>query len=164
MDDVSWLLVATKARGEFVARQHLERQGFEVCLPQITLRKRKKGIWQQVDEPMFPGYLFVGVVLGEQDIAPIRSSQGCRQIVRFGGQLVPLPNSVIQRLLAYDTVPRPDLPTLRPGQIVRIEAGPFAGLEAVFDKARGSDRVQVLMTVLGTVRPVAVPAGAIDAL
>lgn len=163
-DDLSWLLVATKPRSEFVARQHLERQSFEVCLPQITLRKRRQGKWQQVSEPMFPGYVFVGVVLGQHDIAPIRSTQGCRQVVRFGGQLVPLPHSVMQQLLADDTAPKQHNPTFSAGQAVRIEAGPFAGLEAVFDQPKGADRVQVLVTVLGAVRPVAVPASAVGAL
>jgi transcriptional antiterminator RfaH len=94
MVDLTWLLVATKSRSEFIARQQLERQGFQVCLPQITLRKRKQGTWQQVTEPMFPGYVFVAVVLGEHDIAPIRSTVGCLQVVRFGGHLIPLPASV----------------------------------------------------------------------
>ena len=87
MDDLSWLLVATKPRSEFVARQHLERQGFEVCLPQITLRKRRQGTWQQVTEPMFPGYVFVGLEMDSQSIAPIRSTRGCSHVVKFGGEV-----------------------------------------------------------------------------
>lgn len=151
---LSWLLVATKPRSEFVARQHLERQGFEVCLPQITLRKRKQGTWQQVTEPLFPGYLFVGVVLGEQDISPIRSTVGCLQVVRFGGELVPLSDGVMQLLLTYETAPRQGSPTFSEGQAVRIESGPFAGLDAVFHQHKGADRVEVLMAVLGKVRTV----------
>ena len=157
-DDLSWLLVATKPRSEVVARQHLERQGFEVCLPQITLRKRKQGTWQQVTEAMFPGYVFVGVVLGEHDIASIRSTQGCLQVVRFGGQLVPLPLRVMQQLMAHDSAPKQHSPTLSAGQAVRIEMGPFAGLGAVFERHQGADRVLLLVRVLGEVRPVAVPA------
>ena len=40
------------------------------------------------------------------------------------------------------------------GERVRVESGPFEGLEAVFDKSRGQDRVQVLVTVLGGLRAV----------
>ena len=164
LNDLSWLLVATKPRSELVARQHLERQGYEVCLPQIALRKRKQGTWQQVTEPMFPGYVFVGVVLGEHDIAPIRSSQGCLQVVRFGGQLAQLPNSVMQQLLTYDAAPNQYSPKFSPGQVVRMEAGPFAGLEAVFEKPKGADRVQLLVKVLGGARSVAVHLSAVGAL
>lgn len=158
MDNLSWLLVATKPRSEFVARQHLERQGFEVCLPQITLRKRRQGKWQQVTEPMFPGYVFVGVVLGECDIAPIRSTQGCHEVVRFGGQLVPVPASVMRTLLSYALAPLNETKNFLAGERVRLESGPFEGLEAVFDKSRGQDRVQVLVTVLGGLRAVEVAA------
>lgn len=42
-NEVSWFLVATKPRSEFVARRHLERQDFQVCLPLTTLRKRRQG-------------------------------------------------------------------------------------------------------------------------
>lgn len=161
MDDLSWLLVATKPRGEFVARRHLERQGFEVCLPQISSRKRKQGTCQQVTEPMFPGYLFVGVILGAHDIAPIRSTVGCLQVVRFGGQLVPLATSVMRTLLSYAQASLNETKTFRAGERLRVESGPFEGLEAVFDKSCGQDRVQVLVSVLGGVRPVKVAANAV---
>ena len=164
MDNLSWLLVATKPRSEFVARQHLERQGFEVCLPQITLRKRRQGKWQQVTEPMFPGYVFVGVILGEHDIAPIRSTVGCVQVVRFGGRLVPVPASVMRTLLSYACAPLNKTKTFLAGERVRVESGAFEGLEAVFDKSRGEDRVQVLVSVLGGVRPVDLVVTALSAL
>ena len=164
MDDLTWLLVATKSRSEFVARQHLERQGFQVCLPQITLRKRKQGTWQQVTEPMFPGYVFAGVVLGEQDVAPIRSTVGCLQVVRFGGQLIPLPALVMRTLLSCAEAPSNVAETFRAGERLRIESGPFEGLEAVFDMPRGQDRVQVLVKVMGSVRRVDVAATALSPL
>ena len=164
MDDLSWLLVATKPRSEFVARQHLERQGFEVCLPQITLRKRKQGKWQQVTEPMFPGYVFVGVVLGEHDIAPIRSTAGCLKVVRFGGQLAPVPDGVMQQLLTYDTFPNQCIRQFSKGQVVRIETGPFTGLDAVFETPKGADRVLLLVKVMDKVWSVAVPVEAVGVI
>lgn len=162
-DGLSWLLVATKPRSEFVARQHLESQGFRVCMPLAAFRKRKQGKWRQVTEPMFPGYVFVGVTLGEHDIAPIRSTRGCRELVRFGGQLVPLPESVMQSFASHDQAPKVVNPVLEKGQKVRIERGVFAGLEAVFERPRGEARVQLLLTVLGHLRSVLVPAGSIGA-
>ena len=164
MDELSWLLVATKPRSEFVARQHLDRQGFEVCLPQISLRKRKQSVWQQVVEPMFPGYVFVGVVLGEHDLAPIRSTVGCLQVVRFGGQLVPLPASVMRTLSSYAQAPLNETKTFLAGERLRVESGPFEGLEAVFDKSCGQDRARVLVSVLGGVRPVELAVTALSTL
>ena len=80
----SWYVVATKLRQETVALQNLKRQSYEVFLPQITLRKRRRGKWQEVIEPLFPGYLFVALEAGVDDAAPIRSTLGCVGLVRFG--------------------------------------------------------------------------------
>ena len=133
-------------------------------MPQITLRKRRHGTWQQVTEPMFPGYIFAGVLLGEQDIAPIRSTVGCLQVVRFGGHLIPLPVSVMQSLLRSQQDPLDTARTFRAGERLRVESGPFEGLEAVFDQPRGEDRVQVLITVLGGLRRVEVATKALSPL
>ena len=162
-DDLSWLLVATKPRSELVARKHLESQGFQVCLPQITLSKRKQGVWQEVTEPMFPGYIFIGIVLGVHDLAPIRSTVGCLQVVRFGGVLVPLPSVVAQQLLAFEPLPRRHSPRFSEGQTVRIEVGVFAGLEAVIEQRKGADRVQVLLKMLGRLRQVVVMSDSVSA-
>ena len=58
-----WYAVATKARDESVARANLERQDYQVFLPTISLKKRRRGRWMSVTEPLFPGYLFVSLVL-----------------------------------------------------------------------------------------------------
>ena len=164
MEDLSWLLVATKPRSEFVALQHLERQGLKVCLPRVTLRKRKRGGWQQVTEPMFPGYVFVGVVLGAHDIAPIGSTVGCLHVVRFGGQLIPVPTSVMHILLRREQAPLNVAKTFRTGERLRVESGAFEGLEGVFDKPRGQDRVQLLVNMLGGLRSVEVDINALGPL
>jgi len=38
------------------------------------------------------------------------------------------------------------------GDKVRLIAGPFAGIEAVFDMPRGEDRAQVLLELMGKVQ------------
>ena len=110
---------------------------------------------------MFPGYIFVGV-LGERDIAPIRSPQGCRQAVRFGGKLAPLPDSMMKQLQGLPQCPQRKTPhTFNEGQWVRMEAGPFPGLEAVYDQPKSEGRVS--QSVLGRVRPVPFWADLINA-
>ncbi len=163
MDDLGWLLVATKPRSEFVARQHLERQGFEVCLPQIILRKRKQGSWQEVTEPMFPGYLFVGFEIEGQSIAPIGSTRGCSNVVRFGSEVRPLPPALVEQFKPFHDAPFKSSTNIKAGQKVLIQAGAFEGLEAVFEKPKGTDRAHLLITVLGQLRSVEVPMDSIDA-
>ena len=40
------------------------------------------------------------------------------------------------------------------GDKVHIESGPFSGIDAVFQMSKSSDRVQVLIQVLGAERPI----------
>ena len=144
-----WYAVATKARDEAVAKANLERQDYQVFLPTISLKKRRQGRWTPVTEPLFPGYLFVSLALGADDPAPIRSTVGCIGLVRFGQTHAPVPSGLIAALrgtleAALDT-PLP----FSQGDKVRLIAGPFAGLEGVFDMTRGEDRAQILLELLG---------------
>ena len=151
-----WYAVATKARDEAIAKANLERQDYQVFLPTISLKKRRRGRWMPVTEPLFPGYLFVSLVLGADDPAPIRSTVGCVGLVRFGQTYTPVPSELMARLKAAvgkDTAaPAP----FQSGDTVRLMSGPFVGLEAIYDMAKGEDRAQVLLEVLGRVQRVTV--------
>ena len=147
-----WYAVATKARDEAVAKANLEHQDYQVFLPTISLKKRRRGRWVPVAEPLFPGYLFVLLVLGADDPAPIRSTMGCIGLVRFGQTYTPVPLSLIAALKG---ISEGELDTPLPfngGDKVRLIAGPFAGIEAIFDMPRGEDRAQVLLELLGKVQ------------
>ena len=147
-----WYAVATKARDEAIAKANLERQSYQVFLPTISLKKRRRGRWTPVTEPLFPGYLFVSLVLGADDPAPIRSTVGCIGLVRFGQTHTPVPSSLIAALRgASDGAVDAPLPFFQ-GDKVRFIAGPFAGIEAVFDMPQGEDRAQVLLKILGEVQ------------
>jgi len=144
-----WYAVATKARDEAIAKANLERQDYQVFLPVISLKKRRRGRWMPVTEPLFPGYLFVSLVLGADDPAPIRSTVGCIGLVRFGQTHTPVPSSFIAALQgASEDVLDTPLP-FNQGDKVRLIAGPFARIEAVFDMPQGEDRAQVLLELLG---------------
>ena len=152
----NWYVVATKTREEETARVNLERQGYSVFLPKLSLKKRRKGHWQVVTESLFPGYLFVALELGEDDPAPIRSTVGCIGLVRFAHVYTPVPGKLIQSLQAIESEANDVDAPFKPGDKVRFVSGPFAGIEAVFDMARGGDRAQVLIEMLGKVQRMAV--------
>ena len=145
----NWYVVATKTREEEKARVNLERQGYSVFLPKLSLKKRRKGHWQVVTESLFPGYLFVALELGEDDPAPIRSTVGCIGLVRFAHVYTPVPGELIESLQAIESEANDVEAPFKPGDKVRFVSGPFAGIEAVFDMARGGDRAQVLLQLLG---------------
>ncbi|WP_435219069.1 transcription termination/antitermination NusG family protein [Luminiphilus sp. nBUS_07] len=151
-DSTCWYVVATKSREEATAKLNLERQGYSVFLPQLSLRKRRKGKWEIITEPLFPGYLFVSLELGADDPGPIRSTVGCIGLVRLGHTYTPVPAELIaglQSVAANDGVtPSP----FSSGDTVRLASGPFAGLKAVYDMAKGVDRALILLELLGKVQ------------
>ena len=154
-----WYAVATRARDEAIAKVNLQRQDYPVFLPTISLKKRRQGRWMPVIEPLFPGYLFVSLVLGADDPAPIRSTIGCIGLVRFGQTYSPIPASLIAALKGTsDSAIYAPLP-FNQGDSVRLIAGPFAGIEAIFDLPRGEDRAQVLLELLGKVQRLTVNQG-----
>jgi transcriptional antiterminator RfaH len=89
--NAAWYVVATKARDEEIAKVNLERQGYLVFLPTISLKKRRRGHWTPVTESLFPGYLFISLVFGDDDPTPIRSTVGCVGLVQFGADLYASP-------------------------------------------------------------------------
>ena len=152
----AWYVVATRPRQESIARDHLARQGYRVLLPEISLKKRRQSRWVPVVEPLFPGYLFVQLAFGQDDAAPIRSTRGCRDLVRFGEHHAPVAAIVLEALMGQADSVTEEGPLFEAGETVRIEGGPFAGLKAVFDMPKGDDRAQVLLEMLGKVQQVVV--------
>src|SRR5262249_34663970 len=97
-----------------------------------------------------------------QSLSPARSTTGVSSIVRFGLEYAVVPQSVIAELRRRAD-PHSGLHTLRgarpfnTGDPVSIIAGPFGGLEGIFEHAAGHERVVVLLRLLGREVAVCVP-------
>ncbi|MBS0418952.1 MAG: transcription/translation regulatory transformer protein RfaH [Proteobacteria bacterium] len=156
-----WYLVHTKSASESVARENLERQRYDVYLPRIVESVRRGE--RRIDRiaPLFPRYLFLRLNEGQQALAPVASTIGVAAIVRFGSQYTIVPDRVV-RELQERADPHSGLHRLNsesrltPGATVRIRRGPFEGLEGVFERAAGADRVVVLLNLLGQASQVCV--------
>lgn len=157
-----WYLIHTKASAETLAQANLERQSYEVYLPRLQQRILARGRRRERIVPLFPRYLFLCLKEGVQSLAPVRSSVGVSGVVRFGGRYADVAAGVIEELQAradpvtglHQLRPAP----LTPGTVVRLAAGPFDGLDGVFQRADGAARVVVLLKLLGQETPVCVPA------
>jgi transcriptional antiterminator RfaH len=155
-----WYAVQSKPRQERVALANLLRQHYAAYLPHCTQRKLTRGRHHSLTAPLFPGYLFVELNLGQDNTAPIRSTIGCTGLVRFGTRMPALPAGFIERLRELEQregALRIAEPEWAPGQDVSVTEGPFAGLNAVFKTRSGAERVIVLLEWLGAQRPVELP-------
>lgn len=158
-----WYLIHTKPRGETLAESNLARQGYELYLPRLAQPVRSGGgKWRDRIAALFPRYLFLRLNEGEQALSPVRSTPGVANIVRFGSVFTIVPDQIIGGLRARAD-PATGLHRLyggglpQPGAPVRIGAGLFGGLEGIFERPGGSDRVVVLLKLLGRDVSVCVP-------
>ena len=143
----AWYLIYSKPQQERLALENLERQGYPAYLPMIRNRKRRKGRYVSVIEPMFPRYLFVHLSDETDNWGPIRSTIGVANLVRFGMIPARVPDSLIETMQNRDEegVQTLDPPKLEPGDQVRIVEGVMAGYEAIFQARTGKERVVLLL-------------------
>jgi len=156
----TWFVVHTKPRQEAVAQAQLERQGYPVYFPRLCLPRLRRSRWSDVIEPLFPRYLFVGLEVGEQALAPIRSTRGVSTVLRFGDRYAEVPMALVDALRKRADESGMHVladPGFHKGDRLHIIAGPFHGFEAVFESAAGADRVRVLLEVLGAASSVTLP-------
>jgi transcriptional antiterminator RfaH len=144
----SWYLVYTKPRQEKVALRNLQNQAYEVYLPLVQVEKIRQGARSLVEEALFPRYLFVQLdEAGSQSWAPIRSTVGVSQLVKFGSRFA----QVSQELVSWvqDQAKLMKLaPEFTEGELVSITEGSFRGMEAIFKTYDGERRAILLLNLL----------------
>ena len=147
----AWYLVHSKPKQEEIAREQLERQGYQTYLPMTYAFRRRRGRSVQVVAPMFPRYLFINLSDETDDWRPIRSTIGVANLVRFGIDAARAPDDLIQLLKKReDDKGIQILPTksFSVGDKVRVKDGTFEGYEAIIQAKTSKERVVLLMKVI----------------
>jgi transcriptional antiterminator RfaH len=156
-----WFLIFTKPAGENAAKQNLERQGFRVYYPRLVRPALYRGRWVDRIVALFPRYLFVQLDVVRQSMAPLRSTVGVANVVRFGNDAAVVPDLLVDDLLRRaDPVSGLHRLSARrpfaPGDRVNVIAGAFEGLCGIFERDAGEERAVILLALLGRCTPVCV--------
>ena len=146
-----WYLVQFKPNAHRVAVRNLQRQGFETFLPLQEITRRKVSRLTVGLRPLFPGYMFVGVDVGEAPWNTINSTIGVSRLVSFADNYKPLPLSLVSSLMLRCDEEGKLLPpkTLNDGDRVEVLAGPFANFVATVEELDAQQRVWVLLEFMG---------------
>ncbi|WP_165774838.1 transcription termination/antitermination protein NusG [Candidatus Viridilinea mediisalina] len=149
---IHWYALQTKPQKAPLVSQQLTARNIPVFAPQLTIKPvnpRARSV-----RPLFPGYVFVRTDLDSVGQSFFQYLPCAVGLVSFGG--VPavvepeLLREIEQRLAQINAAGGESFMKFRPGDRVRIEHGPFAGLEAIFDgRLRDSERVRVLIELIG---------------
>lgn len=150
-----WYAVHTLPRGEATAEAHLLRQGFEVFLPRFARVVRHARKIKRRKAPLFPRYGFVRLDLTRQRWRSVNGTAGVASLVMGRDLPLAVPTGVVEALLACATCEGVvDLDHgLRPGDPVRLIAGPLAGQLGILTRLDDRGRVEMLLSLLaGKVR------------
>lgn len=155
-----WYLIQTKPRQEARAEENLRNQLFPCYLPQHSVEKIRHGKRVRLQEPLFPGYLFINLCQLNDNWHSIRSTRGVLRLVTFANQPLPVPDEIIESLQA-GLASIKEQPLFKKGQPVTLLEGPFKNLNAVFDKTDGEERAIILLNILNGQQRLKVPLRAL---
>lgn len=164
VDLARWFCVRTQPRRERFAAENLRaRVGLEVFAPYLRqARGGRDGATGFAREALFPGYLFARFAFPQQ-YRHVMSTAGVTGVVSFDGEPPAVADDVIESLRRdVDHAAREVAPTLEPGTWVRLAAGCFRAAEGrILQFDSHTDRVRVLLTLLGREVQVSVPAAGV---
>lgn len=161
-----WYAMQSKPNKEDALYEQLQSQGFEVFYPRIRVNPvnpRAKKI-----KAYFPGYLFVLADLDAVGLSSLQWMPFARGMVTFDQEPATVPeallNAIRKRVEQVNLAGGEVFEGLQKGDTVMIQAGPFAGYEAIFDlRLPGTERVRVLIKLLSQRQvPVELSAGQIQ--
>jgi transcription elongation factor/antiterminator RfaH len=143
-----WYVLHSKPNHEALLWEQLNLRRIEAFLPRIPVktvnpRARK-------NRPLFPGYVFIHLDFSQHGETILQWIPGASGLVKFGNDIGFVPDNLIhairRRVDEIHTAGGELLQSLKPGDTVVIQDGPFKGFEAIFDeRLSGSDRVRVLL-------------------
>jgi transcription antitermination factor NusG len=144
-----WYAVYTTPRHEKRVSQHCEIRNIECFLPLYHVQSHwKSGTREELQLPLFPGYLFVHI--GQEERVRVLNVPGVLQILRgVGREPAALDTTEIESLRdgldLRDAFPHA---LLLAGQSVRIRNGALAGMEGIIVRTKNLLRVVITLKLL----------------
>jgi len=151
--NTAWFALSVVPRKEKAAAQSLRAKGYDDFLPMYKVRKRWSDRVKEIDNPLFPGYVFAR--FDPMVRLPVLKIPSVMSVVSLGREPEPIPEVEIDSLrrvceAGLETIP---YPFLKAGAKLRINEGPLAGVEGILLEAKQS---QLILSVTLLQRSVAV--------
>ncbi len=143
-----WFALQVRSRREGLVSTHLEGQGYECFLPLYKSKRRWSDRVKEVEQPLFPGYLFCRLDLNNR--GPVLMTPSVQQIVGVGRTPIPVEEREMEsiRLALSSGLPSQPWPYLHVGERVRVNYGSLVNLEGILVNFKGSNRVVLSVTLL----------------
>jgi transcriptional antiterminator RfaH len=148
---VQWYVLRSKPHKELALWRELTARGFDCYYPHLQVRPVNPR--SHKTRSYFPGYLFLQTDMEEVGTSMFQWMPFSSGFIAFDGVPATVPDTLVQAIRRHvDQINESgasQLKKIRPGEVVRIQGGPFDGYEAIFDvHLPGSERVRVLLKLL----------------
>ncbi len=145
-----WYVVYTKSRFENVVNDALAKKSFEVFLPKILVKSRRRDRRLMIRTPLFPGYLFLKTDLHPASHIEILKTVGAVRLIGNKEGPISVAAETIESLKIMVAGDNKVLTGahFKKGDTVMVIYGPFAGVTGVFVQYRGKGRVVVAIEAL----------------
>jgi transcription termination/antitermination protein NusG len=139
-----------------IATMDMKDKIFQVVIPVEDEVEVKDGQRRTVQRKVFPGYVLVQMLMGDDSWYVVRNTPGVTGFVGSGNQPIPLPDHEVKAILKQMKAEAPRLKiAFLKGQSVRIIDGPFAEFIGVVDDINHErGKVRVLVSFFGRETPV----------
>jgi transcription antitermination factor NusG len=159
-----WYAIHVASRCEKSVSAGLAFRGLPGFLPLYRSRRRWSDRLQDVDLPLFPGYIFCRLDINNR--FPVLLIPGVVRIVGLGKAPIPLDEGEVA---ALQTTVKSGLllqpwPFLKVGQTVTIEEGPLRTVSGILTKIEGSDQLIISISLLQRSVAVSLPRESIRPL
>ncbi|MEW6281933.1 MAG: transcription termination/antitermination protein NusG [Candidatus Eremiobacterota bacterium] len=174
-----WYVVHTYSGYENKVREDLQRRIesmnmkefiFQVLVPTEEELEFKDGKKKTVQRKIYPGYVFVEMILTNESWSVVRHTANVTGFVGAGSpgaKPVPLPEEEVRRirqLMGMEAPTRVKI-DLAVGQGVRVVHGPFQDFHGIVEEVHPEkEKVRVLISIFGRETPVELDFGQVEKL
>jgi len=150
----NWLVATYKINEVRRVESNLLNQKFDYFLPKITTKKINSNPKLEV---LFPGYIFVNTSF--ENYSALKYTMGIRNIIKFGDNISCISDEEIEAMQMAEEVSKidPVISKIQIGQNVMIAKGSLTGSIVKVCSLPSKERVDVLLSFLGSVRRVTIP-------
>ncbi|WP_188758128.1 UpxY family transcription antiterminator [Edaphobacter acidisoli] len=159
-----WYAVYTRPRHEKAVADGLRSKSIEVFLPTVVTESRWKDRIVRIESPLFPGYVFTRIHLGER--GKVLRVFGVVRMLSSHGAPASIDDAELEsvRLCVEHGVRLEVGPFLKVGQRVRVRAGLLEGVEGVIARRKDSRSLIVPVSLIHQSVAVEVDAGLLEPL
>ncbi len=148
----NWYAVAVKSRHEFVAACELMKKGITSFLPTVTSVRQWQDRKKHLEQPLFPGYLFVRIPRHAELFIKVLQTRGVACFVSLEpGHPTAIANEEVEslRLLVDSGIAINLYPEFLQGCRVRVKNGPLKTAEGTLFRKDDGYLFQVNIELLG---------------